>query len=385
VLRSRILIGLPSIEVLRHKTLGEAFRSLFGAEIDLRTGHEEVTVTSLALIQSLVDGFGRAGVTNAIAFIVDQKVVYKDPVDQGNDLPLIIAACQQTRLMQRKFSEMHLVLSHAENGMFLIIDVRMQREVMIGQAEIIVDLSARIDDLRIHKGESAVAYAERVRAFARAPQAAEAWRRAFAAIVQRIAGTLGSVLTGARVGVDPARLQVIRPGPRQVGRFRHLQFGANVQRPTYRPAPARARLGAYADPFYYYYYDPYYDFMTYVLLDTMARDGRGWNGSLIVVDDSGADLTLGGKRPAHFLLPDVFPRAVVDFSDHGYLTIANDIPDAAELAVDDLASASDADSWGADASDSDGGGDGGGDGGDGGGDGGSSCGSSCGGCGGGGY
>jgi hypothetical protein len=385
VLRSRIIVDLPSVEVLRSKTLGEAFRSLFGAQIDLRTGHEEVTVTGLALVQSLVQGFQRAGITNAIALVVDNRVVYKDPIDQGNDLPLIMAACMQTRLMQRKFGEMHLVVSHAENGMFLIADVRIQREVMMGQAEMVVDVSGRVDDLRVHKGESAYAYAERVRAFARAPQAAEAWRRAFHVIVQRIAGCLGAELPGARIAVEPVRLQLIRPGVKQVGRFRHLQFGANVQRATYRPAPARQRLGAYADPFYYYYYDPYYDFMTFILLDTMARDGRGWDGGMCVVDDAGADLTLGGRRPAHLLLGDLFPRGAIHFTDHGYMEVAQDVPQVEALDVDDLASASDADAWGVDASADDGGGDGGGDGGDGGGDGGSSCGSSCGGCGGGGY
>lgn len=388
MLRARILIDLPSAEVYRQKTLGEAFRSLFGAEIDLRTGLEETTLTSMALVEALVAGFGRAGVTNAIAFIVDKKVVYKDTVDQGNDLPLILAACQQTRLMQRKFGEMHLVLSLAENGMFAIADVRIQRQVLHGQAEVSVDLSGRIDELRIQRGESAAGYAERVRAFARTPGVAEAWRRAFEASVQRVAGALGGTLPGARVGVEPARIQLIRPGTKQVARFRYLGFGNDVQRPTYRPAPARERHGAYADPFYFYYFDPYYDFMTFILLDDMASQGYAWNDTrLSIVDDAGRDLTAGGTRQPRQLMGESFANRPVGFTDAGWLWISDDIADVDALSLDDLATADDAGAWGMDASADDGGSDGGssaGDSaGDGGSDGGSSCGSSCGGCGGG--
>jgi len=391
MLRTRIVVDLPSVEVLRQKTFGEAFRSLFGAQLDLRTGTEEITVTGLALIQALVSGFQLAGVTNAVALIVDQKVVYKDPADQGNDLPLIMAACQQSRLLTRKFGEMHLVLSHAENGMLVIADVHLRRETLKGQAEMVVDLSGRIDELRIARGETAAAYAARVRAFARTPQVAEAWERAFESFARRLAAALGTSLPGSRIAAEPVRIQLIRPSAKQVGRFRHLQFGAGVQRPTYRPVPARERLGAYADPFYYYYFDPYYDFMTWVILDDMARHNYVWTTArLAIVDEHGLDVTEGGAKPPKQVLREALDEDAVGFSDTGFLLISDDIGDSGELSLDDLASGNDSDAWGADADASDGGGDGDGasDGGsDGGGssDGGSSCGSSCGGGCGGGY
>lgn len=387
MLRARILIDLPSTEVFRQKTLGESFRSLFGAEIDLRTGLEETTLTSMALVQALVSGFGHAGVTNAIAFIVDEKVVYKDTVDQGNDLELILAACQQTRLMQRKFGEMHLVLSLAENGMFAIADVHIQRQVVLGQAEVSVDLSGRIDELRIQRGESALGYAERVRAFARTPGVAEAWRRAFETVVRRVATAVGSSLPGAQVSVEAARIQLIRPGEKQIARFRYLGFGKDVQRPTYRPAPARERVGAYADPFYFYYFDPYYDFMTFTLLDDMATRGYAWSDTrLTIVDEAGRDVTAGGTKPPRQLMSESFAKKPVGFSDDGWLWISGDILDIDALSLDDLATADAAEAWGMDATADDGGSDGGGDAAsDGGSDGGSSCGSSCGGGCGGGY
>lgn len=389
MLRTRIVVDLPSVEVLRQKTLGESFRSLFGAEIDLHTGTEEITVTGLALIQALLTAFQLAGITNAVAFIVDQKVVYKDPVDQGNDLPLIMAACQQTRLLTRKFGEMHLVTSHAENGMLAIADVHVRRETLKGQAEMVVDLSGRIDELRIARGETAADYAARVRAFARTPQVAEAWERAFESFARRLAAALGTSLPGSRIAAEPVRIQLIRPSPKQVGRFRHLQFGEGVQRPTYRPVPARERLGAYADPFYFYYFDPYYDFMTWVILDDMARHNYVWSTArLAIVDEHGLDVTEGGAKPPKQVLREVLDDDAVDFSAAGFLLISDDIDDSGALSLDDLASASDSDAWGADADASDGGSDGASasDGAsDGGSDGGSSCGSSCGGGCGGGY
>ena len=51
--------------------------------------------------------------------------------------------------------------------------------------------------------------------------------------------------------------------------MRGLEFGDQVEDPRYRPVPALDRRGAYAEPFVHYYYDPYYDYMNWVMLSAM--------------------------------------------------------------------------------------------------------------------
>jgi hypothetical protein len=96
------------------------------------------------------------------------------------------------------------------------------------------------------------------------------------------------------VRTEPASVQIIRPDARQISRFRELGFGDSVSEPAYRPVPTRQRYGAYADPFYYYYYDPYYDFMSWVLVDSMIHSA--WHpGYVHVVDPGGAFLYSGDQ------------------------------------------------------------------------------------------
>src|SRR5204863_4977352 len=107
------------------------------------------------------------------------------------------------------------------------------------------------------------------------------------ALTNRLADKLGLTLVGARAKVRPATVQIIRPGPQQLGRFRKLPFGSDVARPHYRPVPTYQRSGAYADPFFYYYYDPYYDYMSWIMLDTMLHQHYWHSPAIQVVDTSG--------------------------------------------------------------------------------------------------
>src|SRR5579864_1568949 len=162
MIKSRITVDLPSVETRRSMGPVEWMRSLFGASIDLRSGKEELTVGALSLVEGLVEGFSRAGVTNAISLLVDKKVVYLDTNDVPDDIPLIGKAAEQTGILDKKFTEMHLVLSHKEAGLHVICDTLIQSKVLLGEAEMQVVLSARVEDLQIRPGETAQAYAERI-------------------------------------------------------------------------------------------------------------------------------------------------------------------------------------------------------------------------------
>ena len=261
MLKSKIIVDLPSAETQRRKGPIEWVRGVFGAKLDLRSGKEELTVSAMSLVEGMHRAFSQVGINNAISFLVDKKVVYIDNNDVDNDLPLVIQAAQEAGVLDKPFKEMHLVLAHKEAGLHTIVDIEIQNEVILGGEEMSIVLSSRFEEMRIKPGESAEQYATRIKAFATDGSGLEPYKHALDALTESIAQSLQSTLVGSRVRTEPAAVQIIRPDAKQIARFRELGFGNNVSQPTYRPVPTRQRYGAYADPFYYYYYDPYYDFM----------------------------------------------------------------------------------------------------------------------------
>ncbi len=395
MLRSKIHIDLPSAETDRRMNPLEWTRSLFGAEIDLKSGEEELTVSAVTLTQGIIKGFDKAGVTNAIAFLVDKNVVYQDVNDEKDDLHLIVEAAKATGVLLKPFDEMHMVLTHGERGIHFIFDVRVRNQVVLGEEEMTVAVSGRAKELRIRPGESATKYTARIKKVTADAEKVESWRLTFQDEIERIGRALGQTMTGSKVTVAPAVIEIIRPTKRQVARFRDLTFDDNVTPPTYRAVPTHQRKGAYADPFYYYYYDPYYDYTHYLLLDSMLHHHHWHTRDVSVVSPQGETLFQGDESLRHANDSwDVSSDDVSFAEEGGGLAIASSIPESTVPGSEDWGGSDLADSGGSDSGGSDsgggffsdffgGGGDGGGDGGGGGGSSCSSCGSSCGGgCGG---
>jgi hypothetical protein len=312
MLKSILHVDLPSVETLRPLTPFEWVRSLFGAQLDLRSGKEALTVCAFSLIEGLVAGFARAGIQDVLSFLVDKRVVYMDSNEVPDDLPLIAHAAQAAGILDHSFREMHLVLAHRDELLHTLIDCKVTSEVVLGEAEMRVVLSSRIAHLQIQRGETAEQYAERVRAFAAQPDSFDPARLRLDDLSQRIASALQPALVGSKVAHEPAVVQLIRPGRQQIGRFAALPFGDEVQSPEYRPLPTQQRAGAYADPFYYYYHDPYYDYFNYVLIQSMFQQSvlqqsvlqqsqlAGWHSQHVqVVDPTGTPLFNGEQAPLH--------------------------------------------------------------------------------------
>ncbi|HLK89416.1 MAG TPA: hypothetical protein VKZ18_05965, partial [Polyangia bacterium] len=144
------------------------------------------------------------------------------------------------------------------------------------------------------------------------------------ALTRRIADKLASTLVGSRTTPEPATVQIIAPGAAQLSRFRRLRFGKQVEPPRYRTVPTYQRAGAYADPFYYYYYDPYYDFMNWAMLDTMMHRNCWRSPDVLVVDPVGDALGTGDHL-------DIATSGwaggnAVSFDTHGDMRVAEHIP-----------------------------------------------------------
>src|SRR5687767_9329441 len=124
MLKSAITVDLPSATADRSKTAVEWVRSLFGARLDLRSDQEELTISAMSLVVGLVEGFSSAGLTDVISFVVDKRVVYLDSREVPDDLSLILQAAEQKGILEKRFGEMHLVLSHKESVLHVLCDVR---------------------------------------------------------------------------------------------------------------------------------------------------------------------------------------------------------------------------------------------------------------------
>jgi hypothetical protein len=351
MLRCNISVDLPSVETERHKGPIEWVRSLFGAQIDLRSGKEDITIGAFALVEALVGACADAGVDDAISFLVDKKVIYADPNDVPSDLPLIVIAAQNAGVFNRKFNEMHLVLAYKTQTLHTIIDCTITNHVMLGEAELKVMLSSRVCSMQVGAGETAQQYADRVRGFAKTEGGFEPFRQEQDQLGQRLVHALRRRFTGSSVTCDGASVQLLRPSAQQIGRFRRLQFGDGVRAPMYRAVPTTQRSGAYHDPFYYYYYDPYYDFANYMMVDAMLHDSAWHSPHVHVCNTDGTEVCNGAEMPeqAGALEAAWTGHDAVCFADDGALQIDDACPDTGSV---DSSSDSDA-AWSDDASSSD--------------------------------
>ena len=152
---SEVSIDLPSVETRRSMGPIEWLRSMMGAKLELPSGKEEVTIGALSLVEGIVGACKKVGITNAISFIVDRKVVYLDTQDVDDDLPLILKAAETNGILDKKFNQMHLVLTHREQGVHVLIDIEVSSQVLLGEAEMRVTATGRLEELRIQAGETA--------------------------------------------------------------------------------------------------------------------------------------------------------------------------------------------------------------------------------------
>ncbi|MCE9578792.1 MAG: hypothetical protein K8W52_37050 [Deltaproteobacteria bacterium] len=333
MLRSRILVDLPSVETDRRMGVFEWLRSLFGATIDLRSGREELTVGACSLVEGLVAAFARAGVTDALSFLVDKRVVYLDANEVPDDLPLILKAAEETGILDRPFREMHLAVAHQDGRLHTIFDCAITSQVALGEAEMVIEVSSRRVDFRVAHGESAQTYAERVKALAGDPAGFEPMRAELDQRIAQVAEALRAALVGAKVTTAPSYVQLIRPGARQIGRFGKLPFGDQVLDPKYRAVPTTQRTGAYADPFYYHYSDPYYDYTNYVIVDAMVHHATWASPHVHVVDPAGTLLFTGDTATTHGADPWIGQDAV-GYDPSGNVCVSEALADTSTSTFD---------------------------------------------------
>ncbi len=323
--QSKIRIDLPSRETIREKSVGEWFTSLFGARPDLRTGREVMTISAYAVLEGIVTAFASAGMTNVISLMVDNRTVFLDTQDVPDDLAAMHHVAKKSGALNRRFREMHLAFTHREQGMHVIIDIALKPQVMLGDEELVITLSGRLEELRHQDDEPANRYRSRIREFVSDTDNFDRPREILDDITERLVMALRSTLPGARnISASPSEIQLTRPDAKQMGRMRNLRFDGG-EHSRYRPTPARYREGVSYDPFYHYYYDPFYDFALFVMVGAAVE--FAWDMSyLSFVDPYGGMLGYASDIAFDTWTSDWDAYDTMHFADDGSLFLDDSIP-----------------------------------------------------------
>ncbi len=317
MLKSCILVDLPSQERLREVSSWDRFLSLFGVKPNLASGVDELTVGAVALLNGVFAAFRQCGVQDVMSLIVDQKLVYFDEKGVESDVELADAALKESGILCQPFKEMRMGMSHQHDGLHTLIDVRLSSQVKHGSPEMRIDLSSRILACGIEKGETAKAYAERISEFAKNTGALEFYVQTLRNLATQLATGLDTTLPGTTTQVLPVKMQIIRPTAKQLRQLPSLGFGDKVLTPPYRPQP---NLLAYGPddviPLSSYYQDPYQDFCHFVLYTCAPA----WSQPFVeIVTDVGQVLFSGAETAQH--PGEKWVEAAVQFDESGGLRL----------------------------------------------------------------
>jgi hypothetical protein len=288
MLRARITIDLPSAEIQRKR--------LWRRRFEVR-GFERVTAPPAALLKGVFGAFAAAGVTDALSLLVDGSQVYVDGRNTPGDLELALIAALDDGVDDQEFGEVLLAMQTRTADLRVVMELSVKREVPLGEPELVVEISARPDALRVRPGERADTFAARVGTYAAAGYLIEEQRLALDALVHSLARELAVHLVCNSVVAEQTRVEVLRPEPQQVRLFRHLPFGARVEPTEYNPVAAWKRTPD-ADPYAAHWRDPYWPLANYVLVGHIVRDGHWASQDVWIVDGEGFQLATGDDPSA---------------------------------------------------------------------------------------
>lgn len=269
---------LPGEEVFRKPSFWDKTRTFFGADVDLRTGELQVTQNVLGLTERVQQGLSLAGITNAVSLVVDTDVVFQDHAGQANDAHLLVEALRRAHeRFTAGFQVLRLVFEHEADGLHVLHEVTIRAKHGKTEPTATVAVGARIEELRPKDGEDLEAAKDRIGKALGNAALVPTYRNLLNQQVQRVVQGLQRAFPTARVEVDAADVQIVRPSS---GELRDLgQFGHDARDPDLRDNPAYPRAGYYGpyyDPWRTYYHDPMDTFVNLMVLDALLHPRPYW-------------------------------------------------------------------------------------------------------------
>lgn len=295
--------------------------------------NEELRATlsgNLGVFEALLRAFETAGFDDVVAIIVDGKPAYVDTEELIGDLQQALEGVVKTRAVAKGFAVMRTTFRRQHDGLEILGELRCHARSGERADETRVRISARPLDHAPTREEGPREFAARVREDLRDADRLEARRRFVQTVGEDIAAQIRAKLPSAGVEVSDAVVRFIAPGNRQLGRMRHLGFGASLRSTVYSSLPSYERVGPYDDPLSRHYYSPYSDLYHWIAVGE-ALEGRMDSPAVEVVSATGRALFRGSEVDAFDPSEFAVSRAVVRVSPQGRLKIDASVPEVAAL------------------------------------------------------
>jgi hypothetical protein len=210
-----LAIHLKGSLVEREPTMWEKFRQKLGGSVDLGTDKVKVELEATAVVEQVRRALARLHITNALALVIDETVIFQDSEGKAHDLPdLVIALSEHASVFGRGFKELRFAAEHEEVGLHLVIETRARTEHLAIEPAAIVSIGGRLRALEPQPGESAEDYQRRVEPLARNTTALETSRAQFESFVARLEDALRATMPEARIENVRAEARLVKATPR---------------------------------------------------------------------------------------------------------------------------------------------------------------------------
>lgn len=292
---------------------------------------------NLSVFEALLRSFDAAGFDDVVAIVVDGKSVYVDTEERIDDLQQALEGLVKSRALLAGYAVMRTTFRREQDGMEVLGELRCHARSGDRPDETRIRLSARPLDHAPTREEGPREYAARIRASLRDMDALEARRRAIETLRDTLAAQVRAHIPDVGIDVGPAVIRFISPGRRQLGRMRHLGFGASLRTTVYCSLPSYERVGPYDDPLSRHYYSAYSDLFHWIAVGEVLA-GHLPSPHVEVVTATGRRL-LRGDEYGYFDASEIVPsRDVVRVSPEGRLKIDASVPDVGALDPSELGS-----------------------------------------------
>ena len=313
---------------------------LFPASADEDKDHDELRETlagNLSVFEALLRSFEAAGFDDVVAVVVDGKAVYVDTEERLGDVGEALEGVVKSGAVDDGYAVMRTTFRREQDGLEVLGELRCHARTKGCADETRVRVSARPQGHAPAEEEGAREYAARVRELVRDTGRVEAQRRVVGSICEEIGRRIQANLPEASAEATPPIVRLIAPGPRQLGRMRHLGFGSGMRRTVSCALPSYERVGPYDDPLSRHYYSRYSDLFHWIAVGEVVA-GHLASPHVEIVTTTGRLLFRGdessGFDPADFAVP----RDVVRVSAQGRLKVDASVPEVAELDTEELGS-----------------------------------------------
>lgn len=307
------------------------------ADEDEKEDVRELLSGNLSVFEALLRSFEAAGFDDVVAIVVDGKAVYVDTEERFGDIGEALEGVVKSGAVADGFAVMRTTFRREQDGLEVLGELRCHARTKARAEETRVRVSARPREHAPLEDEAAKEFAARVRGVVQDAERIEAQRVVVGSICEEIGRQIEANLPESSVETNPAVVRLIAPGRRQLGRMRHLEFGAGRRRTVSCALPSYERVGPYDDPLSRHYYSRYSDLFHWIAVGE-ALAGHLPSPHVEVVSTTGRQLFRGDEAsrfdPAEFAVS----RDVVRVSPEGRLKVDASVPQVAELNPAELGS-----------------------------------------------